>query len=123
MSPTALVRKLALRAPDRAAVAEGARTLETALALAPLPPVAPGELVLVRRLELGRLPRGIGAQALSLRLARALAEIRPLRLRSGDAEHPDAAAVAFAGEIEALAGHAPTAELVRGRLGQSFTGR
>lgn len=97
------VARLKVAAPERATVGSFARALETALRLARAPSRRPGELVLIRRLELGPVAAGTSAHALADRLGRLLADARPIRLRPGDPERPDAAAVSFAGTIDAAA--------------------
>lgn len=69
---TRTVRRLRLRGDRPEAVHRAAIAVEDALRVASLPAAGTGALVLVRRLDLGRLPRRAGPQTLALRLEAAL---------------------------------------------------
>ncbi len=72
-APDRTVRHLHLRAHDEADVRSGARRLEDALRCASLPDHG-GRLLLVRRLDLGRLPADISSQSLALLVERRVRE-------------------------------------------------
>jgi hypothetical protein len=118
MTVNGRVGRLALRASSRAAVDDFARQIETALALARWPYARPGEVILIRRLALDELPQGASVHALADLIGRRLVEIRPVRLRAGDPERPEAAAVVFAGRLEALA--ALATQLARHGAGRAW---
>ena len=75
-------------------------------------------MILIRRLALDDLSEGTSVHALIDLIGRRLVELRPVRLRPGDPERPDAEAVVFAGRIEALA--ALAAQLARHGAGRAW---
>jgi hypothetical protein len=97
------IRTLRLRASRREQVARTAIALEDALRTASLPRLPRGAILLVRRLDLGRLPADASPQWLSRQIAMRLQalQLTPMRPRHGAAAA--APAVWFADRSEALA--------------------
>ena len=100
---TVRVQRLALRATRRDAIGRTMPVVEDAFRTASLNGVGAGEIVLVRRLDLGLIRLGAPSQTLALRIEAALRGITPLRLRAGDVAPPDAPAISFHDRAEALA--------------------
>lgn len=97
------VGRLALRARAREPVARVVIDLEDAFRTASLPGARPGELLLVRRLDLGAIRPGEARSRLALRVAERVGRLTPLRLRVGGPEVADAAAVWAPDAVEAAA--------------------
>jgi hypothetical protein len=97
------VRTLRLRAARREQVARTAITLEDALRTASLPQLPRGAILLVRRLDLGRLPADASPQWLSRHIATRLQALRLTPVRPDDDAPAAAPAVWFADRSEALA--------------------
>ncbi|WP_138469265.1 hypothetical protein [Poseidonocella sp. HB161398] len=101
------VGRLAVRAPGRDAVPGFRADLEDAFRTLTLPHEEAGGLLVVRRLDLGRVPRGISRQALSQLVARRLCEAGLLRVPPGralpGAAAETAGAVLFADQVTAAA--------------------
>ena len=87
----------------RDAIGRTMAVVEDAFRTASLNGVGAGEIVLVRRLDLGLIRLGAPSQTLALRIEAALRGITPLRLRAGDVAPPDAPAISFHDRAEALA--------------------
>lgn len=98
---TRTVRHLRMRVPSESHAWQLRARLDDALRCASLPD-AGERLLLVRRLDLGRMPEGWGAQSLSLHIERCV-QAAGLRWVHGDAaEAAEASAVWFASPFEAM---------------------
>ena len=90
MSDRYRVQRLTLRAAQRGEVARAAHLVEDALRTVSVPPLRPGEIWVVRRLDLGAIGLGMPPQALALRMTETLRHVRARALRY---DHPSAASV------------------------------
>lgn len=95
------VKRLRLKAATEAEARHASLLLEDALNTASLPALLSRGLLLIRHLDLGRLPRFSTATELSLHVERHLRSIQPDLLQVGSAEAPYARAVWFANRSEA----------------------
>jgi hypothetical protein len=94
------VRHLRLRAPNAQAATHAAHQLEDALRCASLPDT--GERVLlVRRLQLGRLPVGLSSQSLSLLIEQRVAAVGGEWVHGGEARAAHRNTVFFANRLQA----------------------
>jgi hypothetical protein len=110
------IRTLRLRAGRREQVARAAIALEDALRTASLPQLPRGAILLVRRLDLGRLPADASPQWLSRQIETRLRALQPTAVRVRHDKPSAAPLVWFADRSEALAAllsaslhHAPRA--------------
>jgi len=97
------IRTLRLSAPRREQVARSAIALEDALRTASLPRLPRGAILLVRRLDLGRLPADASPQWLSRRIETRLQALQLTAVHSRHDAPSAAPAVWFADRSEALA--------------------
>jgi len=97
---TRIVERLHLRADSESAVRRALPSLEDAFRTATLPDVG-ARLIFVRRLNLGRLPRGASAQSLSLLLESRFTEAHWRLVHAGDAGSEGGQAVWFRDSLEA----------------------
>ncbi len=102
-APALRVARLALRAPSRDDVLPFRNDLQDALRTASLPFLPGGARLHVRRLSLGRLPRGLSRQALAALLARRLGALPVVVLRWPDAAPEGAAAAVLPDRVTAAA--------------------
>ena len=103
MAAAVKVQRLTLRASQRDAIGRTVVAVEDAFRTASPAGTAASEVMLVRRLDLGVIRLGAPSQTLALRIEAALRGITPLRLRAGDMAPPDAPAICFPDQAEALA--------------------
>ncbi|HRI13143.1 MAG TPA: hypothetical protein PLX89_09060 [Verrucomicrobiota bacterium] len=106
MTPPAVqrrVRHLSLRAATSEAATRAAVTIEDALRTASWPAADSGRLVLIRRLNLGRIPHGASSASVALHLERRCRDVSVELIADAAVDRRMAGAVVFAGRAEALA--------------------
>lgn len=102
-TPARRVRRVRLAAPRPELVRRGALLLEDALHTASLPGVDGGRLLLVRRLDVGRIHPGRAPSALALALEERFRHLASLAVHGDDPAAPSADVIFFRDAVEAHA--------------------
>ena len=101
-STSRIVRRLRLRAPHESAIRRAVVLLEDAMRMASLPDDA-GRIVIVRKLELGRIDSRVSPQIVAMRLESAFERVAPECVYAGSAGAHAASAVWFRDALDAHA--------------------
>lgn len=112
------IQRLRLSAPDQVSLGRARTRLEDAFRTASLPGLHPGAAVFVRHLDLGRWPAGLSSTALARHLEARVGALPGGAVQVAGEDHPQALAVWFADELEALLQLAVL--LARGRIPRAW---